>query len=175
MNCWEYISNDRTDFVCLSSDCTLLIRKRPQVIPGGDAHPLHPPPGSAPEVTGRRSGHRPQARSQVRPLATGQVTGQITGHRSGHRPDHRSHTKTHTKLFLIDILLYKNRTSQGTSIIFFLFWTLPNPTHEKIYSCWSRKEDLRYSVTKVGKEITKVRKITLFVRKNESQNEGLLL
>ena len=65
------------------------------------------------------TGHRPQARSQVRP----QVTGQITGHRSGHRSDHRSHTKTighWTKLFLIDILSYKNRTSQGTSIIFFL-------------------------------------------------------
>ena len=51
--------------------------------------------------------HWPQARSQVRP----QATGQITGLRSGHRSDHRSHTKTHTKLFLIDILLYKNRTS----------------------------------------------------------------
>ena len=106
-----------------------------------------------------------------------QVTGHRPGHRSGHRSDHRSHPKTighWTKLFLIDILLYKNKTSQGTSIIFFLFWTLPNPTHEKIYSCWSRKEDLRYSVTKVGNEITKVRKITWFVRKNESQNEGLL-
>ena len=109
------------------------------------------------QVTGQAAGHRSGYRSQ----ATGQVTGQITGHRSGHRSDHRSHTKTHTKLFLIDILLYKNRTSQGTSIIFFLFWTLPNPTHEKIYSCWSRKKDLRDSVTKVGKEITKVRKITL--------------
>ena len=45
---------------------------------------------------------------------------QVTGHRSGHR----SHTKTighWTKLFLIDILLHKNRTSQGTSIILFLF------------------------------------------------------
>ena len=125
--------------------------------------------GAKVQVTGHRSGHRSGYRSQ----ATGQVTGQTTGHRS----DHRSHTKTighWTKLFLIDILLYKNKTSQGTSIIFFLFWTLPNPTHEKIYSCWSRKEDLRYSVTKVGNEITKVRKITWFVRKNESQNEGLL-
>ena len=80
----------------------------------------------------------------------------------------RSHTKTighWTKLFLIDILLYKNKTSQGTSIIFFLFWTLPNSTHEKIYSCWSRKKDLRYSVTKVGNEITKVCKITWFVKR----------
>ena len=69
--------------------------------------------------SGHRSGHRPQARSQVR----SQATGQVTGHRSGHRSDHRSHTKTighWTKLFLIDILSYKNRTSQGTSIIFFL-------------------------------------------------------
>ena len=74
-------------------------------------------------VTGQVTGHRPQARSQVRPQATGPVTGQTTGHRSGHTSDHRSHTKTighWTKLFLIDILLYKNRTSQGTSIIFFL-------------------------------------------------------
>ena len=54
---------------------------------------------------------------KCRSQATGQVTGQTTGHRSGHRSDHRPHTK----LFLIDILLYKNRTSQGTSIIFFLF------------------------------------------------------
>ena len=109
------------------------------------------------------TGHRPGYRSQ----ATGQVTGQTAGHRS----DHRSHTKTighWTKLFLIDILLYKNKTSQGTSIIFFLFWTLPNSTHEKIYSCWSRKKDLRYSVTKVGNEITKVRKITWFVRKTKN-------
>ena len=75
--------------------------------------------GAKLQVTGQVTGHRPQARSQVRP----QVTGQITGHRSGHRSDHRSHTKTighWTKLFLIDILSYKNRTSQGTSIIFFL-------------------------------------------------------
>ena len=125
------------------------------------------------QVTGQTTGHKSGHRSQ----ATGQVTGQTTGHRSDHRSDHRSHTKTighWTKLFLIDILLYKNKTSQGTSIIFFLFWTLPNPTHEKIYSCWSRKEDLRYSVTKVDNEIRKVRKITWFVRKNESQREGLL-
>ena len=57
MNCWEYISNDRADFVCLSSDCTVLIRKRPQVIPGGGgwgAHPQHPPPGSAPVTIDNR-------------------------------------------------------------------------------------------------------------------------
>ena len=64
------------------------------------------------QVTGHRSGYRSQ------------VTGQTTGHRSGHRSDHRSHTKTighWTNLFVIDILLSKNKTSQGTSIIFFLF------------------------------------------------------
>ena len=119
--------------------------------------------GAKVQVTGHRSGHRSGYRSQ----ATGQVTGQITGH-----------TKTighWTKLFLIDILLYKNKTSQGTSIIFFLFWTLPNPTHEKIYSCLSRKEDLRYSVTKVGNEITKVRKITWFVRKTNLKMKGTAL
>ena len=68
--------------------------------------------GAKVQVTGHRSGYRSQA------------TGQTTGHRSGHRSDHSSHTKTighWTKLFLIDILLYKNKTSQGTSIIFFLF------------------------------------------------------
>ena len=68
--------------------------------------------GAKVQVTGHRSGHRSGYRSQA--------TGQTTGHRSGHR----SHTKTMghwTKLFLIDILLYKNKTSQGTSIIFFLF------------------------------------------------------
>ena len=60
------------------------------------------------QVTGRRSGHRSQA------------PGQITGHRSSHRSGHRSQTIGHwAKLFLIDILLYKNKTSQGTSIIFF--------------------------------------------------------
>ena len=56
MNCWEYISKDRADFVWLWSDCTVLIRKRPQVIPGGGAHPLHPPPGSAPDNDNDYSG-----------------------------------------------------------------------------------------------------------------------
>ena len=123
--------------------------------------------GAKVQVTGHRS-----ARSQVRL----QVTGHRPGHRSGHRPQVRSqvrsqvthkNNRTLDNTVLIDILSYKNKTSQGTSIIFFLFWTLPNPTHEKIYACWSRKEDFRYSVTKVGNEITKVRKITWVVRKNE--------
>ena len=35
----------------------------------------------------------------------------------------------------------------------------------KVLSCWSRKEVLRYGVSKLGNEITKVRKITLFVKK----------
>ena len=121
------------------------------------------------QVTGQVTGSRPQVRLQV--------TGHRPGLRSDHRSGHRSHTKTighWTKLFLIDILLYKLKQAKEPQLYFFLFWTLPNPTHEKIYSCLSGKEDLRYSVTKVGNEITKVRKITWFVRKNESQNEGLL-
>ena len=63
-----------------------------------------------------------------------------------------------TKLFWIDVIIhYKNKTSQGTSIIIiFLFWTLWNSTHGKIFSCWSRKEDLNYSVSKHGNKITKV-------------------
>ena len=60
------------------------------------------------QVTGQVTGHRPQARSQVRPQATGQVTGQITGHTQKQQAGHW------TKLFLIDILSYKNITSQGT-------------------------------------------------------------
>ena len=68
------------------------------------------------QVTGRRSGHRSGYRSQA--------PGQITGHRSSHRSDYRSGHKSQTighwaKLFLSDILLYKNKTSQGTSVIFF--------------------------------------------------------
>ena len=74
--------------------------------------------GAKVQVTGRRSGHRSGYRSQ----AIGQITGHKSGHRSDYRSCHRSHTKTighWTKLFLIDILLYKNKTSQGTSIIIF--------------------------------------------------------
>ena len=47
----------------------------------------------------------------------------------------------------------------------FLFWTLSNSTHRKIFSCWSRKEDLHDSVSKHGNEITKVCKIKWFLRK----------
>ena len=64
---------------------------------------------------------------------------QVTVHRSGHRSDyrsgHRSHTKTighWTGLFLIDILLYQNKTSQRTSIIFFFcseLYQIPHMTH----------------------------------------------
>ena len=63
-----------------------------------------------------------------------QVRLQVTGHRSGCRSDHRPQVRSQvrsqvtqktirhwTKLFLIDIKLYKNKTSQGTSIILFLF------------------------------------------------------
>ena len=60
--------------------------------------------GAKVQVTGHRS----------------QVTGQVTGHRSGHR----SHKKTighWTKLFWTDVLLYKDKTSQGTLMIFLSF------------------------------------------------------
>ena len=41
-----------------------------------------------------------------------------------------------TKLFgWIDVLIYKHKTSQETSIIFLNFWTLLNYTHGKILPC----------------------------------------
>ena len=87
----------------------------------------------------------------------------------------RSHTKTighWTKLFFIGILLYKIKQAKEPQ--FFLFWTLPNSTHEKIYSCWSCKEDLRYSITKFGNEITKVCKITWFVEKKRISKQRVI-
>ena len=115
--------------------------------------------GAKVQITGHRSarsqvtGHRPRHRSDHRPQVRSQVRSQVT----------HKNNRTLDNTVLIDILLYKNKTSRGTSIIFFLLWTLPNPTHQKINSLWSRKEDFRYSVTKVGNEITKVRKIKWFV------------
>ena len=62
-----------------------------------------------------------------------QVTGQVTGHRSGHRPQatgHRPQVRSQvtqktighwTKLFWTDVLLYKNKISQGTLMIFLSF------------------------------------------------------
>ena len=78
-----------------------------------------------------------------------------------------------TKLFWIDVLLYKNKTSQVTSIIYAFFaFELYQISHmEKIFSCWSRKEDLLYGVSKHGNEITKVCKINVISWKRESQNE----
>ena len=79
--------------------------------------------------------YRPEGlkcRSQV----TGQVTGyrlQATGHRSGYRPQvtgHRPQVRSQvtqktighwTKLFWTDVLLYKNKISQGTLMIFLSF------------------------------------------------------
>ena len=84
--------------------------------------------GAKVQVRGHRSGYRSQA--------TGQVTGQTTSHKSGHRSDHRSHTKTighWTTLFLIDILLHKNKTSQGTSIIYFFCSELYQIPHMRKY------------------------------------------
>ena len=78
------------------------------------------------QVTGYRpqaTGHRPQATGQV----TGHVTGQITGHRSqvtGHKSGQKVTQKTighWRKLFWTDILLYKNKISQGTLMIFLSF------------------------------------------------------
>ena len=66
-----------------------------------------------------------KTRSQV----TGQVTGyrpQVTGQVTGHRPQVRSQVTQKTighwkKLFWTDVLLYKNKISQGTLIIFLSF------------------------------------------------------
>ena len=60
-----------------------------------------------------------------------------------------------TKLFWINVLLYKNKTRQGTSNYIFLFWTLLKSTHRKLFSCWWCEEDLHYGVSKFGIEITK--------------------
>ena len=81
------------------------------------------------QVTGHRSGHRLQAtghrsghRSGYRPQVTGHRSGmrlQATGHRSGHRSQK---TIGHwTKLFWTDVLLYKNKISQGTWMVFLSF------------------------------------------------------
>ena len=75
------------------------------------------PSGAKVQVTGHRSGHRLQA------------TGQVTGHRTqatGHRPQVRSQVTQKTighwtKLFWTDVLLYKNKISQGTLMIFLSF------------------------------------------------------
>ena len=93
------------------------------------------------QVTGHRSGHRLQAtghrsghRSGYRP--------QVTGHRSGYRPQVRLQATGHrpqirsqvtpktilrhwTKLFWTDGLLYKNKISQGTLMIF-LSYLIPH-------------------------------------------------
>ena len=69
------------------------------------------------QVTGHRSGHRLQV-TGYRPQVRLQVTGQITGHRSGHM----SHTKTigYSRNWN-DVLLYKNKISQGNLTIFLSF------------------------------------------------------
>ena len=73
------------------------------------------------QVTGHRSGYRSGHRPQIRL--------QVTGHRSqatGHRPQVRSQVTQKTighwtKLFWTDVLLYKNKISQGTLMIFLSF------------------------------------------------------
>ena len=110
--CYQKISN--TAFLSLTSEQN---QNKPNYIEKKSEVKTESPLGKQ-KSQGNPAGLK--CRSQVRL----QVTGQTTGHRSGHRSDHRSHTKTighWTKLFLIDISLYKNKTRQGTSIIFFLF------------------------------------------------------
>ena len=109
-------------------------------------------PGYRSQATGQVTGHRPQARSQVRPQVRSQVRSQVT-HKNNRALD-KTVLDWH---FIIQ--------SQGTSIIFFCSELYQIPHMRKYIHCWSRKEDLRYSVTKVGNEITKVRRITCFLRK----------
>ena len=62
------------------------------------------------QVTGQVTGYRPQVRLQVtshRPQVRSQVTQKTIGH--------------WTKLFWTDVLLYKNKISQGTLMIFLSF------------------------------------------------------
>ena len=92
-----------------------------------------------------------KCRSQV----TGQVTGQLTGH---------TQKQQDTGQNCSWLTFYYTKIKQAKEPQFFLLWNLPNSTHEKTYSCWSRKKDLCYSLTKVGNEITKVCKITWFVK-----------
>ena len=64
------------------------------------------PSGAKVQVTGHRSGHRTQA-TGYRPQVRSQVTQKTIGH--------------WTKLFWTDVLLYKNKISQGTLMIFLSF------------------------------------------------------
>ena len=80
-----------------------------------------PDGGAKVQVTGHRSGHRLQVtghRSGYRP----QVRLQVTGHRPQVRSQVTQKTIGHwTKLFWTDVLLYKNKISQGTLMIFLSF------------------------------------------------------
>ena len=79
------------------------------------------------QVTGHRSGHR----LQVTGHRSGHRSGyrlQVTGHRSGHRSQATGQVTGHpktighwTKLFWTDVLLYKNKISQGTLMTFLSF------------------------------------------------------
>lgn len=70
-----------------------------------------------------------------------------------------------TKLFWIDVLWQKIKTSKAMQIILWLSLTVSNSTHGELFSCTSRKGDLRYSVSKFADWMTKGRKTTLFLRK----------
>ena len=69
-----------------------------------------------------------------------------------------------TKLFWIDVILYKNKTSQGTSIIFFSFEVYQIP-HIGKFDCARRTCITAYpnTVTKSQRDA----KITLFLRKKK--------
>ena len=70
--------------------------------------------GAKVQVTGHRSGHRSAHRSGYR--------SQVTGHRPQVRSQVTQKTIGHwTKLFWTDVLLYKNKISQGTLMIFLSF------------------------------------------------------
>ena len=61
-----------------------------------------------------------------------------------------------------DIIQKYNKTRNLNYI--FLFWTLSNYTHRKIWLC---KEDFHYSVSKHSNEITKVRKNHIVFKKKK--------
>ena len=61
-----------------------------------------------------------------------------------------------TKLFWIGVILYKNKTSPGAQLYFFLLNFIKFHTIGQIFSCWLRKEDLHYSISKRGNEMPNV-------------------
>ena len=62
---------------------------------------------------------------------------------------------------------WQNCSGSGLMCYYFSLLNFINFRHGKIFLCWSRKEDLRYSISKLGHKITKVHvcKILWFLRK----------